>query len=94
LFAVSGFGISGVDFSGMTLITIFGLTSCVLLGDSVGFVRAFYGKIPLLQVQNTVIYGYGSGSAGQLAKNFVFSHTVSLLPFTLHRITNPTSLVG
>jgi len=86
LFAVSGFGVSGVDFSDMTAIAIFGLTSCALTGDSVATVTAFYGKTRLLQMQNTVIHGSGSGNA--FRTNFVFGHIVSLLPLTLHRITN------
>ena len=63
LFAVSGFGVSGVGFSDMTAIVVFGLTSCALVEDSVGTVRAFYGKTRLLQMQNTVICGFGSGNA-------------------------------
>jgi hypothetical protein len=41
LFAVSGFGVSGVDFSDMTAIAIFGFKSCALIGDYVGTVTAF-----------------------------------------------------
>ena len=50
LFALSEFGVSGVDFSDMTAIAIFGLTSCALIGDSVGTVTAFCGKTRLLQM--------------------------------------------
>jgi hypothetical protein len=45
LFVVSGFGVSGVDISDMTAIVIFGLISCALIGDSVGTVMAFLGKL-------------------------------------------------
>ena len=71
----------GVDFSDMTAIAIFGLTSCTLTGNSVGTVTAFYGKTLLLQMQNTVIYGSDCGSAVHLPKKkIVFGHTVSFYP--------------
>jgi hypothetical protein len=75
LFVLSGFGVSGVDFSDMTAIAIFGLTSCALTGDCVGTVTAFYGKTRLLRMRNIVIYGSGSGSAGHFPNKFcAWSH--------------------
>ena len=55
LFALSGFGVSGFDFSDMTTIAIFGLISCALIGDYVGTVMVFFfggGGTRLLQMQD------------------------------------------